>query len=315
MSNQPLRVIFAGTPEFAIPSLQALIDSPACEVIAVYSQPDRKAGRGRKLSPTPIKQVALDNHIPVETPLNFKQETDRETLANYKPGLMVVAAYGLLLPQSVLDIPKYGCINVHASLLPRWRGAAPIQAAILANDAQTGVGIMRMEKGLDTGGVYCEKTIALDDHINAGQLTEQLAQLGANALVEAIEAELYKTTPIPQDNSKATHAPKIKKSDALINWSQPADNIQKHIRAYWPWPGAFTFYQGKRIKIASSEITGINSSHKPGTIESIDEDGFTVACDDACLKIMTCQPEGKLLAPAKQWLQYFKANDQFANCG
>ena len=311
MPHQPLRVVFAGTPEFAIPSLKALIHSPLCEVVAVYSQPDRKAGRGRQLSPTPIKQIALENHLAIETPINFKDTTDQAILKAYKPDLMVVAAYGLLLPQSILDIPTYGCINVHGSLLPRWRGAAPVQAAILAGDLQTGVGIMRMEKGLDTGGVYCEKRITITGTMHAGELTQQLAQLGAQALLESIQNELYRTNAHPQPDMGVTYAHKIQNADALIDWNHSAENIQKHIRAYWPWPGAFTFYQNKRIKIASSNITTINSSKAPGTIHSINDDGIMVMCNDSCLQITACQPEGKSLAPTRQWLQYFKVEDHF----
>jgi len=312
MSNSPLRIIFAGTPDFAIPSLKALIDHPDYEVVAVYSQPDRKAGRGRKLTPTPIKQVALDHSISTETPENFKSELDRKTLANYKPDLMVVAAYGLLLPQSVLDIPTFGCINVHASLLPRWRGAAPVQASILAGDEKTGVGIMRMEKGLDTGGVYCEKTIDINNKTHAGELTEKLAQLGADALIAAIDKKLYKTAANPQADIGITYAHKIKKADALIDWNQTASHIQKHIRAYWPWPGAFTFYDGKRIKISESFVSDIESTNQAGTIELINDDGIYIACKDFCLQIAQCQPEGKSLAPAKQWLQYFSVDEKFS---
>jgi methionyl-tRNA formyltransferase len=313
MSNTPLRVIFAGTPEFAIPSLQALIDHPAVEVVAVYSQPDRKAGRGRKLMPTPIKQAALENNIAVQTPINFKDNTDKQILAGYQADLMVVAAYGLLLPRSVLDIPTYGCINVHASLLPRWRGAAPVQAAILTGDVQTGVGIMRMEKGLDTGGIYCEKTITIDSQINAGELTNKLAELGAEALMEAIEKQLYKTNPEPQSTEGVTYAHKIQKADALIDWQRPAAEIQRHIRAYWPWPGAFSFYNNKRIKIAASEALNETVEAEPGTMVAMSDDGITVACADQCLQITLCQPEGKTLSAAKQWLGYFQVGSVFTS--
>jgi methionyl-tRNA formyltransferase len=311
MNHQPLRIVFAGTPDFAIPSLKALIDCDQCHVVAVYSQPDRQAGRGRKLTETPVKQFALDHHIPVETPINFKEESNRAILAAYKPDLMIVAAYGLILPQSVLDIPIYGCINVHASLLPRWRGAAPIQAAILAGDAQAGVGIMRMEKGLDTGGVYCEKSMAIPNDMNAAQLTEQLGLLGGQALVESIKHALYKTVPKPQPEVGITYAHKIQNADAQIDWDMPAEKIQRHIRAYWPWPGAFTFHRAKRIKIASSIVKSIESEHKPGMIIAVNEEGLIVTCQDRCLAITACQPEGKSLGPIKQWLSYFKVGDMF----
>lgn len=311
MSMQPLRVIFAGTPEFAIPSLQTLLNMPDIEVVAVYSQPDRKAGRGRKLLPTPIKSVALEHNIPVQTPLNFKDEADRQILANYKADLMVVAAYGLLLPQAVLDTPTYGCINVHASLLPRWRGAAPIQAAILAGDAETGVGIMRMEKGLDTGGIYCEKRIKITKDMDAGFLTSALASLGAMALQEAIQQALYKMTATPQASVGITYAHKIAKSDAAIDWTQPAENIQKHVNAYWPWPGAYTFFANKRLKIAKANATTLSATQTPGMVEKIDETGIFIATSNTLLQIISCQPEGKTLAPATQWQQFFKVGEQF----
>lgn len=311
MSTQPLRIVFAGTPDFAIPSLSALLRSDGCEVVAVYSQPDRQAGRGRKITSTPIKQFALDNRIPVETPINFKDESNRAILASYTPDLMIVAAYGLLLPQSILDIPTHGCINVHASLLPRWRGAAPVQAAILAGDNETGVCIMRMEKGLDTGGVFCEKSITISDQMNAGELTKQLGVIGGQALIETIEQGLYKHDCIAQSQTGITYAHKIQNADAQIDWNQPAETIQRHIRAYWPWPGAFTFYQGKRIKVASSIVTPVKSKHTPGTIIALDQEGLMVTCQDTCLTITACQPEGKTLGSIKQWLSCFTVGDLF----
>jgi methionyl-tRNA formyltransferase len=311
MGTQPLRIVFAGTPDFAIPSLSALIRSNVCEVVAVYSQPDRQAGRGRKITSTPIKQFALDHGIAVETPINFKEESSRAILASYKPDLMIVAAYGLLLPQSVLDIPTHGCINVHASLLPRWRGAAPVQAAILAGDNKTGVCIMRMEKGLDTGGVFCEKSITISDQMNAGELTEQLGVIGAQALIATIEQGLYQQASSPQSETGITYAHKIQNADAQIDWNQPAEKIQRHVRAYWPWPGAFTFHRAKRIKIASSIVNSMESEHAPGMIIAVSEEGLIVTCQDRCLAITACQPEGKSLGPIKQWLSYFKVGDMF----
>jgi methionyl-tRNA formyltransferase len=302
MSEQPpLRVIFAGTPDFAIPSLKALIADPGVTVVAVYSQPDRPSGRGRKLTPSPVKACALHAGIPVESPIHFKEAPSREQLAAYAPDLMVVAAYGLLLPQSVLDIPRFGCINVHASLLPRWRGAAPVQAAILAGDAETGVGIMRMEKGLDTGGIYLEKRIAIHSATDAGTLTDDLAQLGAQALIEAIQQQCYTKPAIAQATEGVTYAHKIKKQDALIDWQQPADTVARHIHAYWPWPGAFTFYDGKRLKISAAHAVDTPSEEEAGTVIQIAEHGVIVACGDGALCIETCQPEGKTLRPASQW--------------
>ncbi len=309
MSHCPLRIVFAGTPDFSIPSLQALIASDHCQVVAVYSQPDRQAGRGRKITSTPVKQFALNHTIPVETPMHFKEESSRATLARYKPDLMIVAAYGLILPQSVLDIPRYGCLNVHASLLPRWRGAAPVQAAILAGDDCTGVSIMRMEIGLDTGGVYLEKPTSITGSMNAAQLTSQLAELGGQALIQTIEEALYLKSPTPQASSGITYAHKIQSAHAHINWNQPAQIIQRHIRAYWPWPGAFTFYHSRRIKIASSDLCPIRSEQKPGTIIASHADGLIVACQDDCLSINMCQPEGKSLGSIQQWSAYFKAGD------
>lgn len=249
-----LRVVFAGTPDFAVPSLQALLDSRH-QVVAVYSQPDRPAGRGRKIQFSPVKQLAVDNGVLVEQPLSLKDEEAQAVLASYQADVMVVVAYGLILPQLVLDMPVHGCLNVHGSLLPRWRGAAPIQRAIEAGDAETGVTIMQMAAGLDTGDMLYKvhSPIAADD---GGQsVHDRLAAQGAEALLATLDLLCAgKLTPEIQDDTAACYAHKLSKAEAEIDWSQPAAVIDRKIRAFDAWPTAFSLYQGKPIRFFASSL-------------------------------------------------------------
>ena len=233
--QKALNIIFAGTPDFAAVALAALLESEH-NVIAVYTQPDRPAGRGRKLKASPVKQLALEHNLPVLQPTSLKGAEEQQQLADFQPDLMVVAAYGLLLPKVVLETPRYGCLNIHASLLPRWRGAAPIQRAILAGDSESGVTIMQMDEGLDTGGMLYKLTTPIDDGDSAQQLHDRLAELGADALLQTLAKLPGGLEPEPQDEAQATYAKKLDKQEAAIDWTHSARQITRQINAFNPWP-------------------------------------------------------------------------------
>lgn len=288
-TTKRLRVVFAGTPEFAAISLESLIAQQEVlniDIVAVYSQPDRKAGRGQKLSASAVKQVALAHNIPVEQPATFKKSSDeglaaRETLEKYQPDVMVVAAYGLILPIGVLTIPPFGCLNIHGSLLPRWRGAAPIHRALLAGDAETGITIMQMDKGLDTGDMLYKVSCAITDNDSAASLHDKLAALGATAISTVLQdLPHYQAQAITQDNSQANYAEKLVKTEGEIDWSQSATVIERQIRGLTPWPGAYTFLKGARVKIlASLPVNDSQRTDKPaGTIISVGRKAILVAC-------------------------------------
>lgn len=284
-----LRVVFAGTPEFAAVSLEALIkqqDALNIDIVAVYSQPDRKAGRGQKLAASAVKQVALAHNIPVEQPATFKKSTTegiaaRETLRTYQPDVMVVAAYGLILPVGVLTIPTYGCLNIHGSLLPRWRGAAPIHRALLAGDSETGITIMQMDKGLDTGDMLYKVSCAITADDSAASLHDKLAELGATAISTVLQdLSYYQAQAVVQDNSQANYAEKLIKTEGEIDWSQSAAVIERQIRGLTPWPGAYTFLNGARVKIlASLPVNNTQLTNQlPGTVISVGRKAILVAC-------------------------------------
>jgi methionyl-tRNA formyltransferase len=289
------RLVFAGTPAFSVPCLAALIKADY-EVACVYTQPDRPAGRGRKLQQSPVKELALARGIPVRQPESLKRDRDeQQVLRDLAPDLMIVVAYGLILPQSVLDIPRLGCVNVHASLLPRWRGAAPIQRAVLAGDAESGVCIMRMEAGLDTGPVYHRRAIALDPGETGGSLHDRLADLGARALIEVLPGILDGISRAePQDDALATYAHKLDKAEAAIDWAEPATAIERRIRAFDPWPVATARLDGEVLRIWSAEAsTEPASGSEPGEILSAGRTGIEVATGSGRLRITRLQPPGK----------------------
>lgn len=292
-----LKIIFAGTPEFAVPTLQALINS-AHEVIAVYSQPDRPAGRGRKVTMSPVKYCAIEKNIPVYQPTSLKTAEAEQELAALKPDLMVVVAYGLILPKKILEIPKFGCLNVHASLLPKWRGAAPIQHALLAGDIETGVTIMQMDEGLDTGDMLYRLNYKIQLSDTSAELHERLAKLGAEALIHTLDLlEKKMLQPEPQDASKSSYAGKINKEDAKINWQLDAQEIVNKIRAYNPWPVAYTEFNRQPLRIWRAETTGIKSDAKPGTLMSLEKSAFVIACGEGAIRVLQCQlPGGKPIA-------------------
>ncbi len=297
MPDSPLRLLFAGTPEFAAQHLKAIIDSKH-QLIAVYTQPDRPAGRGRSLQASPVKQTAEAAGIPVFQPATLKDAGAQQTLADLRADLMVVVAYGLILPQAVLDSPTYGCVNVHASLLPRWRGAAPIQRAIEAGDATTGITIMQMDAGLDTGDMLATASCAVDGHTSAS-LHAELANLGPPLLLEVLEKlPQYQAGRQPQDDRAATYAHKIEKHEGLIDWHRPADELARRIRAFNPFPGAHSFLGATRIKLwEASVIEGAAAGGQPpGTIVHNTHGGIAVACADGLLSIACLQlPGGKRL--------------------
>lgn len=296
MSQEGLRVIFAGTPDFAAQHLQALLDSPH-QVVAVYSQPDRPAGRGRKLTASPVKALALEHSIEVQQPLSLKDAEAQQVLASYNADIMVVVAYGLLLPQVILDTPPLGCINVHGSLLPRWRGAAPIQRAILAGDAMSGVTVMQMEAGLDTGPMLLKAQIPIAPIDTSASLYEKLAVLGCNSLVEALDGlQSAGLTAQVQDNAAANYAAKLTKAEGAIDWHQSAQQISLQVRGLNPWPVAYSDWQDSRLRIWIAHAIDTSSNQPAGTLVALDKTGLEVACGTGHLKITQLQwPGGKAL--------------------
>lgn len=293
-----LRLIYAGTPDFAVPALRALLDS-GHEVVAVYTQPDRPAGRGRKLQPGPVKQVALEAGIPVEQPLNFKDVEAREQLAAYDADLMIVAAYGLILPQSVLDTPRFGCLNIHGSLLPRWRGAAPIQRAIQAGDEETGVTIMQMAAGLDTGDMLYKTVRPIGPHDTAETIHDGLAADGADALLEVLkQVQVGELQPEVQEESLTCYATKLSKAEAEIDWTQSAVEIDRTIRAFNPWPVAYTQKNGQPMRLLMSSVAeGETVTAPAGTVLSEDKTGIRIATGNGVLILTRLQlPGGKALS-------------------
>ena len=308
--TEPLRIVFAGTPEFAARHLQALLDA-GHPVVGVYTQPDRPAGRGQKLMPSPVKQLASQHNIPLFQPSSLRDPMAQAELAALRPDLLLVVAYGLILPQAVLDIPRLGCINSHASLLPRWRGAAPIQRAIQAGDGESGVTLMQMEAGLDTGPMLCKVSTPICAEDTAGSLHDRLAELGAQAMVAAIgplvRGELRGEK---QDDSLATYAHKLNKDEARIDWQQPATELDRQIRAFNPWPISHAQLDGETVKVLSAVPE--QASGPAGTILSANKDGLTVACGEGALRLTRLQmPGGKALAFADL---FNSRRDQFA-CG
>ncbi len=295
--SSALRIVFAGTPDFAASSLAALIQH-GYDIVGVYTQPDRPAGRGQKLTPSPVKQLALDHQLPVFQPLNFKTESAITELADLKPDLMIVAAYGLILPQVVLDLPKMGCINIHASILPRWRGAAPIHRALLAGDTETGITIMQMALGLDTGDMLYKKTLPIHSNDTAGKLHDRLAELGAEALIESLPLlEQGALTPEVQDERLACYASKLHKEEGQLDWSQPAIDLERKIRGLNPWPVAFCRFNDANLRIWSAVALNESTQAEAGTLVRVEKDALCVATGDGLLKLKEIQLPGKRALP------------------
>jgi len=299
-----LKIIFAGTPHFAAAALQALLEQQF-DIVAVLTQPDRPAGRGMQLTPSPVKQLALQHALPVLQPLSLKDAGIQRELAGYAADVMVVAAYGLILPPAVLQLPRHGCLNIHASLLPRWRGAAPIQRAILAGDTETGITIMQMDAGLDTGDMLLKKSCPIGPRDNAQTLHDTLAALGAEAIVEALHLlEQGGLAHTPQDDAQATYAAKLTKTEAQIDWTRDAAHLDRAVRAYNPFPAAFSTINGTAIKIWQAGVRA-DLAGEAGTVLAVEKDGIIVACGQGALRLEVLQRPNAKALPAAQFVQGF----------
>lgn len=290
---KPLNIIFAGTPDFAARHLQALIDSHH-NVIAVYTQPDRPAGRGKKLTASPVKELAVSHDIPVYQPGSLRKEPAQQALAALNADIMVVVAYGLILPKVVLDTPRLGCINVHGSILPRWRGAAPIQRALWAGDKETGVTIMQMDVGLDTGDMLLKTYLPIEDEDTSASLYEKLALQGPDALLQALEGLANGTLAAEkQDETLANYAEKLSKEEARLDWTKSATQLWQEVRAFNPWPVSYFEHQGNTIKVWQTQVSTTSSTAAPGTIISASKKGIDVATGDGVLTLLSMQLPGK----------------------
>ena len=307
MSNA-FRVVFAGTPDFAVPPLEALIRE-GYDLCAVYTQPDRPAGRGRRLTPSPAKLTASRHGIPIRQPGSLRSEQEQAELRDLRPDVMVVAAYGLILPRAILEAPRLGCINIHASLLPRWRGAAPIQRAILAGDIETGITLMQMDPGLDTGPILAQARCPIEPRDTAQTLHDRLAVLGARVLVENLPVFARgDLSAQPQDDALATYARKLDKAEAALDWSQSAAFLERQVRAFNPWPVAFTSVGGKPLRIW--EALAINdSASDPGSILRASREGIDVATGKGTLRLLKLQLPGGRPVAAGEFLSGHHLDD------
>lgn len=298
-----MRIVFAGTPEFAVPCLEACRASGA-DLVAVYTQPDRPAGRGRKLAPSPVKQAALAAGVPVEQPDSLKPAQAQATLAAYAPDLLVVVAYGLILPRKVLAIPPLGCWNVHASLLPRWRGAAPVQRAILAGDAETGVGLMQMEAGLDTGPVLLEQRTPIHPDDTGGRLHDRLAALGAQVLAAGLQQALAGAalSATPQPAAGVTYAHKLDKAEAPLDFARPARELERQVRAFDPWPVAEGAIAGEPVRIWAAQALALDHTAAPGEVLAAGREGIDLACGMGALRVNAVQRAGGKRISAADYL-------------
>ena len=292
-----LRIAFAGTPDFAVPALEALLDS-SHTVVGVLTQPDRPKGRGRQIAASPVKEAALARGLPISQPQTLKDEAGRADLASWQPEALVVVAYGLILPRAALTLPRFGCLNIHASLLPRWRGAAPIQRAVLAGDAASGVTIMLMDVGLDTGPMLLKKEVAIARTDTGGSLHDRLAAIGASAVLEALDGYSRGTlSPVPQPTEGVTYAAKIEKTEALIDWRRDALEIERQVRAFNPWPVAETRMDGEQLRVyeavAEAGSAQFASDGEPGTIVAVRDDAVVVQCGAGCLALRQVQRPGR----------------------
>jgi methionyl-tRNA formyltransferase len=286
-----LRAGFMGSPAFAVPSLRAV--ARTCDLRVVVCQPDRPAGRGLELAPPAVKLAAAEYDVPILQPVKMKDGTLAAALREHALDVVIVTAFGRILPPDILALPRHGCINVHASVLPRWRGAAPIQRAILAGDRETGVSIMQMDEGLDTGAVFTTVTTPIGPSETSGELFERLAELGGDALATFLSAFPDVAPPQPQDHDAATHAPMLRKDEGVVDWQRSATNVVDHIRGMDPWPGAVTSRGGAPLKLFRASVHPHTGSHEPGTVLSHDNGGLVVACLGSAVTVAEVQPAGK----------------------
>jgi len=295
------RIAFAGTPEFAVPPLRALLASHH-QVIGVLTRPDRPKGRGRQVAPSAVKVVAEEYELPLSQPQRLRQGPELAQLASWQPDLLVVVAYGLILPRTVLDLPRLGCVNIHASLLPRWRGAAPIQRAILAGDCQTGISIICMEAGLDTGPIVLQRAVPILREDSAGSLHDRLALLGAETLLRALDEireDGIRSMPQPADG--VTYAAKLDKKEALLSWTSDAELLERQIRAFNPWPVAETRLDGEQLRIFGGRARAGHPDQLPGTIVEIDADSIVVSCGRGLLEVRELQRAGRRRMSAREF--------------
>lgn len=299
MTSSPLKIIFAGTPEFAAIAFEAL-SIARHQIIAVYTQPDRASGRGLKTTASPVKESAQALNIPVYQPATLKDVQEQEILRRFNADIMVVAAYGLILPKTVLDIPRYGCLNIHASLLPRWRGAAPIHRAIMAGDKTSGITIMQMDEGLDTGDMLLKHEYVLSPDETSQTLHDHLARMGAESIVEALELlSQQKLHPEKQDDTKSTYAKKITKEEALLDFNESAEVMERKVRALQPWPVACTIFRGEYLRIGAASVLKQSHKKEPGTIVHAGRDGIDIAAGQDVLRLLKLQlPGGKMISVA-----------------
>ena len=299
-----MRIVFIGTGEIGVPTLRALLNSEH-EVVAVVTQPDKRVGREQRIEPPPIKKEIAKTRIPILQPTRIKDQQATEEIRDFAPDVVVVVAYGQILPRDVLEIPRLACLNLHASLLPRWRGAAPIQAAIAAGDCETGITAMYMDEGLDTGDILLQRSVEILPNDTGGSLHDRLAQIAPEALLESLRLVAAGNAPrIPQDNARATYAPKLKREHGLIDWSESAEAIERKIRAYNPWPGAFMKVDRQNLKVFSASVVDLNG--QPGEVLRSDKDLIVATGKDA-LSLAEVQLEGKRRMSAAEFLRGHRA--------
>ena len=299
--SDSLRVVFAGTPQFSVPALEAVSGSRH-QLIGVLTQPDRPAGRGRQLSESAVSAAGRRLGVPVSKPQTLRTPAAAASLAAHAPDVVVVVAYGLLLPEEMLQLPAHGCINIHASLLPRWRGAAPIQRALLAGDPETGISIMHMERTLDTGPVYVRHPIRVAPRETSASLHERLAELGATAIIEVLDALSSGTAAAQPQSGEATYAARIEKSEALIDWAQSAVQIERQVRAFNPWPVAETSWRGQKLRIWSAHEVQVQDREPPGSVAAPDSSAIVVACGEGALMLDVVQLPGRKPLAASEFL-------------
>ncbi|MDG2090216.1 MAG: methionyl-tRNA formyltransferase [Gammaproteobacteria bacterium] len=317
MNTPALRIGFAGTPDFAASHLDALLNAKY-NILGVYTQPDRPAGRGKKDKPSPVKTLSLKSNLPIFQPQSLKNEEAQEQLQKLNLDVLVVVAYGLILPQEILDMPRYGCINVHASLLPRWRGAAPIERAILAGDKITGVTIMQMDAGLDTGDILLSSETPIDANDNSASLTARLKSIGQDALLDVLkEIQSNSIKCLKQNNDISTYASKLSKEEALISWDKSAEEILRQVNAFYPRSPAYCFYHGQRLRIIQASALTKNSAGSTGTIGQISHNGIEINCADSSLLVNRIQLPGKAEISIKDFLNgrkdYFSQDKSFSS--